>query len=270
MANRQLYRKAAGKVRLPVDSAEVVEVGDAIYLATDDARPASSLTYVSGNLAATQANFAAKFIGVAAEASESGDTDDITIGQGGIYEFDCAAAQFEVGDLVGMDDNAGPTALMDQQVIAIGENGYGAIGRVAKRYSANTTRVQVEIFQPSLSPSPLYIPVFQGLIDDAEDLLTAWPVQFPFKLVAVIATVTIAIAGGDVVLTVDKNSTALDDTVTVPNSSAIGYVKRQAIDDATGDDIFIVGDTLSIANAGAASGGECLLVLEVRPFLLEA
>jgi len=270
MSNIQRYRKAGGKIRLPVDSSVVVDIGDAIYLATDDARPAGSLTYVSANLAGTQANFAAQFVGVAAEASESGDTDEITIDTSGVFEFNCAAAAFEVGDLVGMDDNAGATALEDQQVIAIGENGYGAIGRVAKRYSATTTRVLVEIFQQSLCPRPLYIPVFQGLVDDAEDLLTAWPVQFPFKLSAVICTVTIAIAGGDCVLTVDKNSTALDDTITVPNSSAIGYVKRQAMDDATGDDRFIVGDTLSIANAGAPSAGEVLIVLEVRPYLLES
>lgn len=270
MSNVQRYRKAGGKVRVPVDSAVVVEIGDAIYLNTDDARPASSFTYVTANLGGTQANFAASFLGVAAEASESGDTDEITIDTAGVFEFNCASATFEVGDLVGMDNNAGATALEDQQVIAIGEDGYGAIGRVAKRYGAATTRVLVEIFQPSLAPHALYIPVFQGLVDDAEDLLTAFTVQFPFKLVAIYGVVTVAIAGGDAVLTIDKNSTALDDTLTIPNSSAIGFFRRQAIADATGDDRFIVGDTLSIANAGAPSGGEVMLVLEVKPYLMES
>lgn len=270
MASRQLYRKSRGKIRLPVDSAQVVDQGDLVWLNTDDVRPASAFTYVSSNLAGTQANFAGKFVGVAAEASAAGDTDDITVDTEGVFEFDCAAAQFEVGDRVGVDDNAGGTALVDQQVIAIGENGYGAIGRVAKRYSANTTRVLVEVFDQNRNPAPMVVTVFSGLITNAADIVINFTLPFPYKLVALRSIVTVATAGGSTVLTVDKNSTSLDHTQTVAASKPIGFFTRTAMDDATGDDIFIVGDTLSIASGGAASGGEMLIQLEIYPYLLES
>ncbi|KKL65486.1 hypothetical protein LCGC14_2154500 [marine sediment metagenome] len=268
MANRHLFRNKGGIIRLPVDSAQIIEVGDMVALFTDDARRVSQLTY--GTLAAAQLRAAHQFMGVAMEASVSGDTADITIRQSGNFEFDCAAATFEIGDLVAVDDNAGATALVDQQVIAAGENGFG-IGHVSKRYSANTTRVLVEIKPNYLRTSNVLTPItFPGqLITSAVDLVTDWAVPFPFKLVQVDALVTVLTAGA-CDISIHNGATALDDVITIPTTSAVGVAVQQAMDDATGDDIFAVGGTLTIASDGVPTAGEAGFILWVKPFLLEA
>jgi len=268
MANRHLFRNKGGTIRQPVDSAQVIEVGDMVALFTDDVRAVGQLTY--GTLAAAQLRAAHQFVGVAMEASASGDTADITIRQSGNFEFDCAAAQFEVGDLVAVDDNATPDALLDQQVIAAGENGFG-IGYVSKRYSANTTRVLVEIAPNYLRTSNVLIPIAFGpqLTTSAVDLLTDWAVPFPFKLVQVDAITTV-VSTGEADIAIHNGATALDDTLTIVTASAVGAVVQQAMDDATGDDIFAVGDTLSILSDGVPTTGEASFILWVKPFLLEA
>lgn len=267
MSNVQRYRGSGRTLRMPVDSAQVIEIGDMIFNNTDDARPASSFAYVTGDLDGTQANFAAKFLGVAQGASASGETADITVAKRGVFEFDCASATFEYGDLVGPDDNATPDALLDQQVIGIGENGHGPIGRVAKRYGSATTRVLVELFEPALGPT-IFIPLFQGLITSAADLVTDWAVTFPFKLVNLHSVVTVLTAGAGVI-SVHKGATALDDTLTIADASAIGVVDVADMTDATGDDLFLVGDTLSLVSDGTPTAGEALFMIEVRPFNMQ-
>jgi hypothetical protein len=253
----------------PVDSAQTIDLGELCWLNTNDARPADQFTYVTGNLAGTQANFAAMFIGVAMDTSESGDTAKIAIATEGVFEFVCAAAQFEIGDLVGVDDNTGGTALLPAQVIAVGENGAAsAIGRVVRQYTANTTRVLVELL-PRKLVTPIFIPLGTQLITSAVDLVTDWAVTFPFKLNRLHSVVTVLTAGAGVI-SVHNGATALDDTMTIADASAVGTVDVAVMDDATGDDIFIVGDTVSILSDGTPTAGEAFFMLEVTPFLREA
>lgn len=269
MSQVQRYRRSGKTLRLPVDSTIVIEAGDMCFLNTDDVRPASSFTYVTGNLDATQANFAAKFVGVAMDKSDSGDTAEITIQKSGVFEFACASATFEFGDLVGPDDNATPDALLDQQVIGIGENGVGAIGRVVKRYSVATTSVLVELFEPHFG-APLMIPLYSGLVTAAADYLTTWACPFPFKAVRLHAVTTVVVAGGDAVLTLENGANSLDDTLTIAASgSAVGVVDVAALVDANGYDLFLAGSTLSLAGAGAPTSGEAMFFLEVRPFNMQ-
>lgn len=271
MSNVQRLRKTdrAQMTRYPVNAATVIEVGDLLYMEVDDVRPASDLTY-GATLAATQAQFAKQFVGVAMEASQSGEDNDITVAKAGIFEFPCAAATFEIGDLVGPDDNAGPTALLDQQVIAMGESGIGSIGRVAKRYASNTTTVLIKITPRDMVPDQLIpIPIFQGLHTTAADLVTDWPVPFPFKLVRLDAITTV-LSADPAIIAVHKGATALDDTLTIADATAVGGVDSVAMDDATGDDIFNMGDTLSLVSNGGSSAGEALFILWVAPYRNES
>lgn len=276
MADRQLARRADAYEmrRLPVDSAQVIELGDMVWLNGDDARPASAFSYVSGNLPGTQANFRQSFIGIAMGASESGETEPIPIATRGVFEMDVASATFEVGDLLGPDDNATPDALLDQQVIAIGENGYGGIMRVAERVGSAGTRVLAEILPSSVRhpDTILTIPLGVHAVAAAVDLVTDMPVQFPMKLVALNAIITtvLAAAGEDPDIAVHKGTTALDDVMTLTAESAVGAHFRTALDDATGDDRVIVGDTISLASDGDATSGAAFFFLEVRPFLMES
>jgi hypothetical protein len=126
-----------------VDSATVIEIGDLVYQDTDDARPASAQAD-KGTKPANQEQFADKFLGVAMQRSRAGDTDPIRVATTGVFELDCPSATFELGDLVGGDENAAGTALLDQQVAKVSVPKY-AIGRVARREAVATTSVLVDV-----------------------------------------------------------------------------------------------------------------------------
>src|SRR4030042_729502 len=114
MANTMRWRYGdTCPVMLPVDSATVIEIGDLVYLDTDDAKPASAQAD-QGSESANQELFHDKLAGVAMQASASGDTQPVRVATAGVFEFDCASATFEVGALVGADENAGGNALEDQ------------------------------------------------------------------------------------------------------------------------------------------------------------
>ena len=143
MANVDNFRTAeADLATAPVGSSDVVYRGDMVGLSSGAVKCASDTTWDT-NLATTQTAFAKVFIGVAMEDSASGETAEILIREAGVFEFDCAAATFDVGDLVGPDDS-GSSTLMDQQVEAVATIDL-AIGRVAKDYASNTTKVLVKL-----------------------------------------------------------------------------------------------------------------------------
>lgn len=144
MANKMRWRYGDTRpVMLPVDSATVIEIGDVVYLDTDDVKPASSQTD-GGTLGTNQETLHDNFVGIAMQASGDGDVADLRVATAGVFELDCAAATFEVGDLVGASENAGGTALEDQKAVAVaGEN--LAIGRCAMRESTASTSVYVDI-----------------------------------------------------------------------------------------------------------------------------
>jgi hypothetical protein len=126
-----------------VDSDTVIEIGDLVLLNTDDARPASVLVD-QGTKAANQATFASVFLGVAMQRSRSGETAPIRVATTGVFEFDCASGTFELGDMIGLDENAAGNALLNQQVAKV-TVAADAVGRVAKRQPAAGTSVLVDI-----------------------------------------------------------------------------------------------------------------------------
>lgn len=144
MANQMRWRYGDTKpVMLAVDSATVIEVGDLMYLDTDDAKPASSLTD-AGTLAFNQEALHDAFVGVAMQASAAGDTATIRVATSGVFEFDCAAATHEVGDLIGGAENVGGSSLENQQTAAVASENL-AIGRCVKRAASAATTVHVDI-----------------------------------------------------------------------------------------------------------------------------
>ena len=126
-----------------VDSSTVIEIGDLVYQDVDDARPASSQAD-QGSETANQALFADNFLGVAMQRSRSGDTDPIRVATTGVFEFDCPSGTFELGDLLGADENAAGDGLLDQQVAPVAASKY-AVGRVAKRVATAATGVLVDV-----------------------------------------------------------------------------------------------------------------------------
>jgi hypothetical protein len=139
-------------VMLPVDSATVIEIGDLVWLDTDDVKPAGSQAD-QGSETANQQLFHDTFAGVAMQASPSGVSQPIRVATSGVFEFDCLSAALEVGDLMSSDENAGGTALLNQTVVKV-SNANQAIGRCAKRVNPAGTRVLVDIVSAVLKGGP--------------------------------------------------------------------------------------------------------------------
>jgi hypothetical protein len=149
MANTMRWRYGdTCPVMMPVDSATVIEIGDMLFIDTDDAKPASSQTD-QGTELANQQLFHDLFAGVAMQASRSGDTQPIRVATTGVFEFDCVSTTLEVGDLMGSDENAGGTALLNQTVAKVAAAS-AAVGRCAKRLNPAGTRVLVDIVSAML------------------------------------------------------------------------------------------------------------------------
>jgi hypothetical protein len=79
-------------LHVAVDSTTAINAGDAVYLDTDDAKPAGSEPWVT-DLPTTQANFVNHFLGIAQadHPANSGAVTDfpVDISPFGVYEMDC-------------------------------------------------------------------------------------------------------------------------------------------------------------------------------------
>ncbi|MHC4180491.1 MAG: hypothetical protein ACYSWU_23560 [Planctomycetota bacterium] len=150
MSDNQRWRYGdTNPVRCAVDSAQVLEVGDLVFLNTDDVRPASQSTY-AGGLATSQEALVDNFLGVAMQRSRSGDTSPITVATSGVFEFACDSDTWELGDLAAAADNSGSTALEDQKVVSLGDGHADvdvprAVGRCAKTVGTAATAVLISI-----------------------------------------------------------------------------------------------------------------------------
>ncbi|MCD6451246.1 MAG: hypothetical protein J7L64_02605 [Acidobacteria bacterium] len=149
MSNVMRHRYGYENPRLfAVDSATVIEIGDLLWLDTDDVKPAADLPW-NTDLATTQADFSAKFAGVAMEASPAGHSGEIRVATTGVFEFDCDSATFEVGDMVSCAKGSGDF-LENQKVVAVSAH---PIGKVARREPVAGSKVLVEI-RASVVPAP--------------------------------------------------------------------------------------------------------------------
>ncbi len=126
-----------------VDSGTVIEIGDVVWLDTDSAKPASDQAD-QGSETDNQTLLSSNFLGVAMQRSRSGDTDPVRVATTGVFEFDCPSGTFEIGDLIGVDENSGGTLLLNQQVDSVADSAY-AVARVAKREPSATTSVLIDI-----------------------------------------------------------------------------------------------------------------------------
>lgn len=143
----------------PVAAEVAIEIGDLVFLDTDQVLPASAIDDVGGEgpetLAAAQELFHDGFLGVAMQASSAGDAGNIRVATSGVFEFDCEAATFELGTRIGIDLGTGGTTLAPQRAVAVAAGSPQlAIGRVARRQSSAATRVLVEIHSTVMRDGP--------------------------------------------------------------------------------------------------------------------
>ena len=153
MADHFRYRYGpTNPVLAPVATDTVIDIGDLVWLDTDEAKPASALTDQESE-AANQEAFHDAFLGVAMQRSADGDTDDIRGATTGVFEYVTPSGTFELGDLLGVDEAASGTALEDQQIDSVATANL-AIGRCARRVATNDTKVLVSIQSTILYGGP--------------------------------------------------------------------------------------------------------------------
>ncbi|MEZ6046572.1 MAG: hypothetical protein R3C11_13565, partial [Planctomycetaceae bacterium] len=144
MGNQLRYRSGQVQlVKVRVDSSTVIEAGDLVFLDGDDVKPAADFTWDT-DLATTQAAFAAAFLGVAHQASANGDTEPVSVDVSphAVYEFDVAATTYEVGELLGPDENS--SALHAQQLESVANGGL-AIARAVEYRSTSSSLLRVNL-----------------------------------------------------------------------------------------------------------------------------
>jgi len=128
----------------PVASASVIERGDLTWFdrSVPSVKAASDFTWDT-DLETTQRGFKKLYAGVAAQKSDSGDTDELRTDTDGVFAMICASATWEVGDKVAPAKAAG-NALKDQTVVATNRV-TGAIGRVAYREASAKVEVRAKL-----------------------------------------------------------------------------------------------------------------------------
>jgi hypothetical protein len=143
MPNALRYRSGLVELhRLRVDSDTEIAPGDLVYLDTDDVKPAAEFPFDT-DLPTTREQFAAVFLGIAHQASEAGETADVSVDLSplSVYEFDCDSATFEVGSLLTPDGEG--EALFSQRLSKTSSADV-AIARAAE-YKAAATLIRAQL-----------------------------------------------------------------------------------------------------------------------------
>jgi hypothetical protein len=131
-----------------------IEIGDLVAQdSSGNVTPASLATWTT-DLPTTQGAFHTAFLGVAMQRSLGSDNGTIRVATSGVFEMDCAAATFNLGDLVGAAQGTG-NVLLSQSVVAVGAgNESKAIGRAAGYVNPAGTSVLVSIVSSIISGGP--------------------------------------------------------------------------------------------------------------------
>lgn len=137
-----------------------IEIGDLLYLegqdgALKDARPASKIPD-QGTLIFNQRYFADRFVGVSSQQhrvnQDPEDVTDLRVGTGGIWEFPCPSRVYELGDLMGGDEDAAGTGLLDQGLEFVNKDRPDlAVAVIARREAVANTTCLVEIMPRAVS-----------------------------------------------------------------------------------------------------------------------
>lgn len=152
MANVQRHRHfAANPIVAPVDLAVAIEIGDIVYLETDDVRPASSATQTS--VGGTQAYVHARFAGIAASGHVANDAKvtQVRVNTNGEFEHPAAAGTYRIGTLITAAAGAGNAVLA--QKVEVGTAGE-AIGYCVRDYGVNPTKVLWRAFSSVVGGGP--------------------------------------------------------------------------------------------------------------------
>lgn len=137
MSNENRHRHEGLVELMDADSGTVIEVGDMLYYATDDVRPASAFTW-NTDLATTQAGFKDVFVGIALTAKPAGAAGKVTVMTRGVFEMESPSTAWQYGALVGADKASGNALLSQTVETAVAASAVGIV-----RDTGTKTRVRV-------------------------------------------------------------------------------------------------------------------------------
>lgn len=184
-------------VMCAVLSATVIAKGDLVYLNSGTVKPLTSLGD-SGTKAQNQAAAHDVFMGVALRASANGETANIPVATAAVFEFDCASATFEVGDLVGpIGTGSGAGVGVSASSVEAVASGSLAIGRVYRRVASAATRVQVEIASTVMA-TPVDSTLAADTISEVTSAAGVTVDGVLLKDAGIVATGTFLVGGTDV------------------------------------------------------------------------
>jgi len=155
MANKMRHRWGeTNAVGALVESNVKVDIGDLLWIdkSENSAKPAS--LFVTGRTFERRSMFVESFLGVAMQYHLRGISSEIRVATTGIFEFDCMASAFRLGDFIGVlmdyDYASQQGVLCNQRVckIIMREN---AIGKVTRRATIPMDYVNVAIHSSIMS-----------------------------------------------------------------------------------------------------------------------
>jgi len=153
MSNQMRWRYGdTAPVVFQVASDTVIEIGDLVYLDSDEVKPAGDQADQL-TASANQELFHDNFAGVAMQASPAGDAEPIRVATRGVFDFDAASGAYEIGDYLGADEVAAGDALENQKVTDVSGPNL-AVGRCVRRTASAAASVLVEIVSTVLHGGP--------------------------------------------------------------------------------------------------------------------
>ena len=153
MSNTMRWRYGeTNPVMVPTQAGTVIEIGDLLYLDSGNAKPASSQSD-QGSLTANQETFHDNFVGVAMQSTPGTIAGAIRVATSGVFEYDCASATFQIGDLIGSNEEGTGTQLESQEVVGVATENL-AVGRCASQVSPAANKVLVEVTSTTMRGGP--------------------------------------------------------------------------------------------------------------------
>lgn len=131
-----------------IQSSDAINVGELVAYGMGNVYKASTTSWDT-NLATTQTNFAAAFLGVSGQKKLAGEnrvhgnsTDNIIrVDCSGVYEFSCVNGSYEIGQWIGAAKDSG-NALLDDTVAAVSTSAE-AIGVCVEATSGTKIKIQL-------------------------------------------------------------------------------------------------------------------------------
>ena len=158
-ADNMRYRYGeTNPVQADVATGQQVNIGDLAGYSGNTVTRAADTAW-AGSLAATQAAFAAEFLGVSGQRKMAnvpncgpggGDANKIRIATTGVFEYAIQSGTYALGTLVGPDKDVG-NSLLSQQVVPVSDTAH-AIGKITAQYDAATTAVKVKVLTKVAAP----------------------------------------------------------------------------------------------------------------------